>query len=101
MNNNGTITGLISSNPNAVSVDLVADPNNSNNALIQVTPTANSSSIIADQPVVITAFTSNGKSASITLNLKKAAVLDNFTLMAPSTTVSAGDNRCYNTIHSC
>ena len=92
MNNNGTITGLISSNPNAVSVSLVADPSNSNNALIQVTPTANSNSIIADQPVVITAFTSNGKSASITLNLKKAAVLDNFTLMAPSTTVSAGDN---------
>ena len=60
--------------------------------MIQVTPTANSSSIIADQPVVITAFTSNGKSASINLTLKKAAVLDNFTLMAPSTTVSAGDN---------
>jgi putative cell wall-binding protein len=92
MNTNGTVTGLISSNPNAVSVSLVPDPSNSNNALIQVTPTANSSSIVADEPVVITAFTSNGKSASITLNLKKAAVLDNLTLMAPSTSVAAGDN---------
>ena len=47
--------------------------------------------IVADQPVVITAFTCNGKSASITLPLKKSAQVDKFTLMAPSTTVAAGD----------
>jgi putative cell wall-binding protein len=90
MNDNGTITGLISSNPNAVKVQLVPDPNNSNNALIQVTPQSGYNAV-ADEPIVITAFTSNGKSASINLTLKKAAQLDNFTLMAPSTTVSAGD----------
>jgi hypothetical protein len=92
MNNNGTVEGLglISSNPTAVDVKLVTDPNNSTNALIQVTP-KDASTIVADQPVVITAFTTNGKSGSITLNLHKSAQVETFTLMAPSTTVSAGD----------
>jgi len=90
MNNNGTITGLISSNPNAVKVELVSDPSNSNNALIKVEPQSGYDAV-ADQPVVITAFTSNGKSATINLTLKKSAQLDKFSLMAPSTTVSAGD----------
>jgi len=91
MNNNGTITGLISSNPNAVKVELVSDPSNSNNALIKVEPQSGYDAV-ADQPVVITAFTSNGKSATINLTLKKSAQLDKLSLMAPSTTVSAGDN---------
>jgi hypothetical protein len=87
----GISTGLISSNSNDVNVALVTDPSNSNNALIKVTPTANSSSIVVDEPIVITAFTNSGKSASINLTLKKALTLDNFTLIAPSQTVYAGD----------
>ncbi|MFL0194362.1 cell wall-binding repeat-containing protein [Clostridium sp. WILCCON 0269] len=86
---NNNVTGLISSNPTACKVELVTDPSNSNNALIKVEP--QSTDMVADQPVVITAFTSNGKSASINLSLKKSAQLQSLSLMAPNQTVCAGD----------
>jgi hypothetical protein len=88
--NGGTITGLVSSNPSDLTVSLVRDPNNSNNALIQVTPTT--STIVEDEPIVITAFTSSGKSSSINVTLKKASALYKFSLLSPTTTVAAGDN---------
>ncbi|WML36731.1 cell wall-binding repeat-containing protein [Clostridium sp. OS1-26] len=87
---NGKITGLVSSNESLVKVSLVADPTNSDNGLIKVEPQSGKT-VVADQPVVITMFTSNGKSSTITLTLKKDSQVDKFTLMAPSETVCAGD----------
>jgi len=86
----GKLTGLSSSNPTAADVTLVADPANSNNALIQVTPKSGTN-YPSDQQIVISAFTNNGKQGSINLTLKKALGLNKLTLMAPSTTVAAGD----------
>jgi len=80
----------LSSSSSDVSVNLVRDPSNTNNALIQVTPTTNT--ILMNEPVIITVFTANGKSSSIDLTLYKGAVLNKFTMSAAATTVAAGDS---------
>jgi hypothetical protein len=71
MSSGGTLAGLISSNTDAVTVNLVTDPNNSNNALIKITPAANSNAITGDQQVVITAVTSSGKSSQLSFVVHK------------------------------
>ncbi|MFL0198718.1 hypothetical protein ACJDU8_24650 [Clostridium sp. WILCCON 0269] len=80
---------IVSSDPTCLQVQLVRDPNNYNNAAIQVSPKAGD--LVADQPINITVSTLNGKTSTIDLTLKKKLMVDTLTLIAPSHSVAAGD----------
>ncbi|MFL0194317.1 hypothetical protein ACJDU8_01815 [Clostridium sp. WILCCON 0269] len=88
---NGNVQ-IVSSDPTHLQVQLVRDPNNYNNAAIQVSPKAGDYELVADEPISITVSTLNGNTSTTDLTLKKKLMLDTLTfLMAPSQSVAAGD----------
>jgi hypothetical protein len=92
----GLITQNIGGNPNClittdpdVTAQIIQDPNNENNAVIQVTDNGNE--VLQDMPVVITAMTYTGKSSSFKGTLKRQETLYKITLQPPAATVAQND----------
>jgi uncharacterized protein YjdB len=89
LNGVGSKTYLTTSN-SAVVAQIVQDPNNSNDAVIQVTAT--SATIPMNEPVVITAMTWTGSTSSFTVTLNEQSTLSTFTLQAPASEVATGES---------
>ncbi|MBU3143482.1 cell wall-binding repeat-containing protein [Clostridium sp. CF012] len=83
-------TQIYSSDPTHVRATIVADPTDSNKAVIAV-ESVSLDSIYRDTPIILTAMTRVGKSSSITINLKKAAALDKLNISLPSQEIAIGD----------
>ncbi len=89
---NTSTSGLkncITSTDTDVTAQIVKDPNNSNNAVIQVTDNGNN--VPQDMPLVLSAMTYTAKTSSLNVTLKREAELSKFTLQAPSTEVAEND----------
>jgi len=74
-----------------VSAQVVQDPTDSKKAAIEVKVTGDSVSM--DIPVTITAMTYTGKSSALNLTLKKAAMVDSFTVMAPAYDIAVNETK--------
>jgi uncharacterized protein YjdB len=92
----GLITRSIGGNPNClittdpdVTAQIIQDPNNENNAVIQVTDNGNE--VLQDMPVGITAVTYTGKSSSFKGTLKRQETLYKITLQPPTAAVAQND----------
>jgi hypothetical protein len=92
----GLITRNIGGNPNClittdpdVTAQIIQDPNNENNAVIQVTDNGNE--VLQDMPVGITAVTYTGKSSSFKGTLKRQETLYKITLQPPTAAVAQND----------
>jgi hypothetical protein len=92
--NNGLIftpgtTELMTSYPNLLKARVVADPNVTGKSVIELV--VMNGTIYQDTQVIITAMTKTGKASSITIDVKKPAVLDRLNIMAPAVLVAEGD----------
>jgi len=80
---------LMTSNPTLLDARVTNDPADSNKAVIELI--VRNGAIYQDTPVIITAMTKNGKSSSITVNVKKPSTLDKLIIMTPSVLVADND----------
>jgi hypothetical protein len=87
--NNGIAT--INYPNNYINVTLGRDPSDSTKAVFEVRAAAGTDTLQVDMPISITVVTKTGKTSTITFTIKKPAMVDTFTLMAPSTDVATNE----------
>lgn len=89
-NDYGTGNALTTSSP-WVLANVIDD--GSHKALIQVRVKDDNGQVLMDQPVTITAMSYNGVASSLNVTLKKAAMVDTITLMAPAYNIASGESK--------
>jgi hypothetical protein len=92
-NYNLVSSGILQVNGGAfLTCAVVEDPTDSTKAAIsvQVDPTY-AATLATDTQIPITILTTNGKSSTLTVTLKKAAALSSFSMSAPTTMVASGE----------
>jgi hypothetical protein len=70
---------------------VVKNPNDNKKAAISVQLNSNASNLISNAQVPITVLTTNGKSSTINVTLKKGKAVDSFKVSAPDSTVASGE----------
>ncbi len=90
---NTSTTGLkncITSTDTDVTAQIVKDPNNSNNAVIQVTDNGNN--VPQDMPLVLSAMTYTAKTSSLNVTLKRESEVYSFKLQSLAQVVAENDS---------
>lgn len=84
--------GLTVSASNYVQARVIADPTDSNKAVIEVKVIAGND-MTMDLPVTMTAMTLTGKTSTVNVTLKKPASVDTFSLMAPAYDIAVKESK--------
>lgn len=91
MYKSGTSDELITSN-NMITAKVVRDSADTKKAVIEITVTAPTQSLVLDTPVIVTAMTKTGKSSNLTINVKKKTQVESITLLYPEKEAAKGDS---------